>query len=223
MKLQRSLVNIINFKKYKILYFVILALISGYFSYNYLFKSETFTPEEEKKIERVKLSASKLGAKMGSALLTSPIAPLITESVKHVIQESQNDLQAFVKDVIEVGPAVIPILIETIGKPIIRFVMGTLDLLKKDLIRDIKNNDTALAQAIEEKISTLSKSDVKNLVDVVLDSAADVDVDNSDDVNVDNSDDVNALNNVNTVNTDQNNDNALWNKKWMRKYYSSKS
>lgn len=219
MKLQRSLVNIINFKKYKILYFVILALISGYFSYNYLFKSETFTPEEEKKIEKVKLSASKLGAKMGSALLTSPIAPLITESVKHVIQESQNDLQAFVKDVIEVGPAVIPILIETIGKPIIRFVMGTLDLLKKDLIRDIKNNDTALAQAIEEKISTLSKSDVKNLVDVVLDSAVDVDVEKIvDDVNVENSDDVNALNNVNTVNTDQNNDNALWNKKLMRKY-----
>ena len=202
MKLQRSIVNTFNFKKNKMIYLLILALISAYFSYNYLFKSETFTPEEEKKIEKVKLSASKLGAKMGSALLTSPIAPLISDSVKHVIQESQNDLQAFVKDVIEVGPAVIPILIETIIKPIIKIVKDALYLLKKDLIRDIKNNDTALAQAIEEKINGLSKSDVKNLVDVVVDSAADVDVEK-------------IVDDVNVIPTDNERDDAS---KWARKW-----
>ena len=222
MKLQRSLVNIINFKKYKILYFIILALISGYFSYNYLFKSESFTQEEQTKINNIKLSATKLAGKMGSALSTSPIAPLIIQSVKHVMEESQNELQAFVKDIMELGPAIIPVLIETIGKPVIKIVMDVLDLLKKDLIKDIKNNDTALAQAIEEKINGLSKSDLKNMVDLVVDSAADVDINEViNEVKDDNSYDVNSLNNMNNVNTltsNQKRDKALWNKKWMNKY-----
>ena len=222
MKLQ----SIFSFKKYKILYFAILTLISGYFSYNYLFKSESFTQEEQTKINNIKLSATKLAGKMGSALSTSPIAPLIIQSVKHVMEESQNELQAFVKDVMELGPAIIPVLIKTIGKPVIKIVMDILDLLKKDLIKDIKNNDTALAQAIEEKINGLSKSDVKNMVDLVVDSAADVDINEvinevKDEVKDENSYDVNFVNNMNNVNTlttNQKRDKALWNKKWMNKY-----
>lgn len=221
MKLQ----SIFSFKKYKILYFAILTLISGYFSYNYLFKSESFTQEEQTKINNIKLSATKLAGKMGSALSTSPIAPLIIQSVKHVMEESQNELQVFVKDVMELGPAIIPVLIKTIGKPVIKIVMDVLDLLKKDLIKDIKNNDTALAQAIEEKINGLSKSDVKNMVDLVVDSATDVDIDEViNEVKDENSYDVNSLNNmnnmnnVNTLTANQKRDKALWNKKWMNKY-----